>query len=153
VSEIAKTINARKLELAKKLRQQCEAVAKDFIDYSDSETLRCMCAICSCALARLFRKNGHTADVVIGRFKYTSETWGDCEGPHCWVESGRKIYDLTATQFGIKEKILISNLSDRRFIKDAVLIDLDRAAYIFSAWPLAQRPLSDRIEKLLTAIT
>lgn len=48
-----------------------------------------------------------------GRLTYVEGDFDD-EG-HCWAESSRRIWDVTATQFGVKKEILSVSRKDRRY--------------------------------------
>jgi hypothetical protein len=50
------------------------------------------CAVCSHVLARVLRRSGYQAELVVGMFD---------DEDHCWVVQDRNIIDITATQFGL----------------------------------------------------
>jgi len=73
-----------RLQIAFDLRRQAER-------YVGGTGLVGMCGICSWLLARQFQKYGYSAAVVSGTFMGND---------HCWVLSGKAIWDITLTQFG-----------------------------------------------------
>ena len=127
----------KKLNIANRIRKSAVRRFPD-VEGGNSE-LSCMCAIVSVALAKAFRKNGFRARVAFGNFN-------DNEGTsiHCWVVSGKKIWDLTATQFGQYPDILIASVGDKRYkyhcwVKKGTLKD----------WPIDQIPTEERVKKIL----
>lgn len=63
---------------------------------SFDQDLCCACAVASEALARFLRREGFDARFVEGQYV----PWDlDGDTNHCWVEVGKWIVDITATQF------------------------------------------------------
>jgi aspartokinase-like uncharacterized kinase len=132
-----------KVELARKVRKSLEIFAKD---NNYPEDLKGLCAIASIVLAKKMIENGYSARLIYG--DYTKR--GDLSG-HCWVVSSKKIYDLTATQFGFSKILVISN-------KDEILYHYQKNHKIslasdyskhFNHWVELTKPTSDKIEKVL----
>jgi len=65
--------------------------------YVDDEDLTGACAIASYVLYRVLRKLNVSAKFALG-------------DNHCWVQCSDWVIDLTATQFGYKEKVLFSKI-------------------------------------------
>lgn len=84
----------------------------DFIDIAcvDPDDLGCACAIASMALAKSFKAWGYPARVVRGQYGGREYDGDD----HCWVVSGDEIYDITATQFGERTKVMIVGKQHRK---------------------------------------
>lgn len=85
--------------IASRVRRKCEAFAMSSAasnyDFHNNDDLSCMCAVASFVLAEALKKQGIKCNVIHGNF------WegGWDRGEHCWVEVGRNIVDITATQF------------------------------------------------------
>lgn len=70
-------------------------------------SLKHLCGLCSAALAQALKREGFKPTVVEGE----AFNWH-----HAWVIHGRKIIDVTFTQFdGCAPKVLISAKGDKRF--------------------------------------
>lgn len=96
--------------------------------------LETACAVASYRLAKALQEKGLPAVLVQGLFFRPQNDWGL---DHCWVEIAGQILDVTATQFNVKEKVLIVPATDPRFRPihrgDAALKDL-------TEWPSEQQP-------------
>lgn len=95
------------------VRKKCEKFALSNAsinyDFHNQNDLACMCAVASFVLAEALRKNGIKCNVLYGKFHLPKRNWGS---EHCWVEVGRKIVDITATQFQDLPKVyIVSNKS------------------------------------------
>ena|SRR5438046_2695267 len=120
-----------RLAIARRIRRHAERL----LSREYGSDLCGACGICSAALAREFRRAGYAAKVKEGWF---DNARGSC---HCWVESGRYIYDLTAGQFGRFPKVMIVRLGDKRY--------RDGRNPHWPSWPDDQRPTHQRIRHLL----
>lgn len=80
-------------QIAKAARLATEQAAREWLWPEPS--LLGLCGIASNALTYLFRYFDYPGTLVQG--KYNASDGRQC---HCWVESGAKIWDITATQFG-----------------------------------------------------
>ena len=103
-------------QIATRIRRKCELFANsehaaDY-DFYKNKSLACMCAVASFALHEALKRKNIPSKVVHGRFEYKFSH-------HCWVElqdKNKTIVDITATQFGIKDKVHIPQKNDDRFI-------------------------------------
>jgi hypothetical protein len=96
------------------------------------------CAICSVALCKSLKKFGYKPDLVNGMYEGYA-----C---HCWVELDGKIYDITATQFGLKDKVFITDVDDFNYLEKEYINNVEE---FFKKWVGEQKPYKYRIEKLL----
>ena len=107
-------------ESAEKIRLACEQFAQSehakSFDFYQDKALPCMCAIASFALQKYLTSKGFTSMVYVGDYyqgKHGKSKNGlpfgywSGEEIHCWVECGQFIVDITATQFGVKNKVVI----------------------------------------------
>ena len=92
----------KQYRLAKRVRKAAEQCQEE----SSSKTLVGMCGIASTALLSIFRANGFPTTYVDGMYGRSSKFFVS-RHHHSWVESGGYIWDVTATQFGRKEKVLV----------------------------------------------
>lgn len=132
-----------RLKIAKMMRAKIENIVKcrPALDIIMRNDLACLCAISSFMLKSAFRKYKHGAKVIQGKFG----EWGD----HCWVESGKYVYDITATQFEefFNTKILRVKINGKKYKglycggRKVVLKDMKE-------WPLEQRPTTSLIKKM-----
>lgn len=135
------------VELGHSIRSAMEEFAASDENPGDisSGDLSCGCAVASYFFAReLRRRLGISAKFVATQ-------------NHCFVEYNRYIYDLTATQFGRKEKVYVIR---KTYGIDPLLVEeqtgsgyLGRAyttkdrrgiTYVHRDWPVGQRPKSYR---------
>ena len=99
--------------IANKARKFTEWFAKDHPHIGHPTDLGCYCAIGSWILFALAKREGHDAVFVEGRYLQRGErppveaaSVPRRDLNHCWVEVGNTVYDITATQFKFKEKVL-----------------------------------------------
>lgn len=99
-------------------------------------SLRNACAISAYLTYLYFRKNKYKPIVKI------SKTSGS--GFHCWIEVEKHVIDLTATQFDIKEEILILPIRRKKdfdvFRMSRSLHNLREIRKEFSTWTEFQDP-------------
>lgn len=123
-----KTIQA----IAERVRKNAEHFAARYPKHFGKDSLECMCAIAAFALAYALQQEEYEAQVVLGYFDSP-----DAYNEHCWVRVGNTIIDITATQFGIPEPVLITDATDPRYalalVENATMDDLQE-------WPLIQQP-------------
>jgi hypothetical protein len=134
-------------EIAEKIRKNCELYARHCAGYdapykNPGNGLKGMCALASSALLMAFDYEGIRATLAGGRFCQDEKKRGDA---HYWVETGLYIIDITATQFGVKEKVLIASSPDPRYY----LMDDDIEVEHFEGWWADQRPTERKIERIL----
>lgn len=87
------------------------------IDYYDDD-LGGACNSASKALVLLMRKNGYRPQFILGEFFSRLEKPGEVVffgDSHCWVEWHNLIIDVTATQFGIKKAVFVTDAHDPRY--------------------------------------
>lgn len=120
-------------EIARRVRIKAEAYGKEH-DYPTS--LRTLCAISSFALAETLRQNEYDAKIIWGRFNGRS---------HCWVVSGKKRWDITATQFGVRKKVYVSDETNVSYDKGKEI----RTIHGLKKWPRRQKPYKKVIKALL----
>lgn len=106
-------------------RDICKVLRKTFESFHEEEDgefcvwaddLECYCGIASWYLSILFKRYGYNADVIFGQFalKTFLGNWlFDEDICHCWVMSDGKIYDITATQFGLPKVVIASKRSNK----------------------------------------
>lgn len=123
-------------KIAQKVRKKCEKYVKGLENSIYGETLSCLCAVASKALQNELVEAGYNTKLVYGN------AFGDT---HCWVELDGKIYDITATQFGVEEKVYVTDVNDEDYEKEKEVKDLR----FFSGWPIEQKPLKRTINQLL----
>ena len=131
----------KKMDIAQRLRETAVKNYKRVCPDGDDD-LACMCAIVSYSLAKAFKKVGFKAKVIEGTFYNNS---------HCWVVSGNKRWDLTATQFRRSNtpypEIFITNLSEKKGIYSKGIVKKS-----FRDWPTSQRPTKSRNLLLLRSM-
>jgi hypothetical protein len=89
------------------------------------------CAVASVALCNVFNHYGYKSTLVGRDFKEDRKDYG-----HYWVKYGKRYFDLTATQFGIKHRVYvhrIANPKDKIHKDGEEIKDLSRVDY-FAAW-------------------
>lgn len=132
--------------IAQSVRNKCEEFAlsdkSKGYDFHLEKDLSCMCAIASFSLYETFKKNGIKSRVIYGQLKHEHF----CGDEHCWVEipSEKIIVDITATQFGIPEKVHIVSNKNKRYINGKIIKrykDLD--------WDHGQKPTKKVINAIL----
>lgn len=136
---MSELVPKRLLEIAKKARRLTERFQKKNPEIG-SEDLECYCAIGSKILYELAKKEGYRVSFVEGNFSNNKYTAWDRDIPnHCWVEYKKVILDITATQFGIQEKVyIVERENDKRY----KVISTGRKAFSgMKEWPQEQNPL------------
>ncbi len=109
MDRILQIANAVRLEIEKWTRQKHE----DYLHFDISEVnLAGACGISSWILNKILKKNKIHSELTLGWYLSDSDPIG-----HCWVELVKesKIVDITATQFGIKEKVFVSSPKHHRY--------------------------------------
>ena len=109
-------MNKRIHKIASRVRRQCEIFScKDECggkDYFNNHDLSCMCAVASYTLAKALKKNGIVCKMVKGMFE---------DDHHCWVEIKNEIVDITATQFGIRNRVYFTNKSNECYKRKVII--------------------------------
>lgn len=95
------------VNIATKARSLAEKFAKNNSFIGDKRTLQCYCAISSKIFYKMARRAKYKVNIIQGNFgkDYYPDNYNNIN--HCWIEYGNYIIDITATQFGIKDKIYI----------------------------------------------
>jgi hypothetical protein len=78
-----------------------------------SQDLCGACAVASSLLTHELKKQGVNSFLVIGQY-----IRGDVPWTHCWVETNSDIIDITATQFGIEQKVFLSDKRNSAYKRD-----------------------------------
>ena len=144
----------RLLSIAKIVRKKCEkfALSKDSIDYdfNGENDLTCMCAVASFALYEALRQQGITCKVVEGLFYQFKEEPRNYQHylrrySHCWVKAGKKVIDITATQFGDYPKVHVVSNKNKKYRSMKTITDYN----YFNDW-YGQTPSETVSKKILT---
>lgn len=133
-----------KYEIAKRVREAVEKIVPKLISKYEQErsphygtNLTGLCGISSFILKKAFEKYGYKANLVYGNFYQ--------QGGHAWIECDGFIWDITATQFGEKEKVLITHLYDERYIYAEPMNVTD-----FRYWSNCQKPTLSLVREILS---
>lgn len=103
-------MNGKIKNIAKKVRKAVEKLAKSDNYYSFDKNLKCACALASYFLSKELNKNKIKSKVVWGNFIKGKKNYS-----HCWVVVKNQIVDITATQFGIKHKVYITDIDSEQY--------------------------------------
>ena len=96
--------------LAKRARARMEKI------FPNSDDLSCYCGVASLYLAKCAKELGYSkVNFVMGI--YCDSHYRVFEPNHCWCEIDNYIIDITATQFGIKKKVSITNTKNKDYMK------------------------------------
>jgi hypothetical protein len=101
----------RSLILAEIIRNASEKYYTEIDCYSvrsgeNIKTLRGLCGIASYALYQALIKEGFRPEFKMADLPTTI-------GKHCWVELNGKVIDVTATQFGVPDRVFITRPTNR----------------------------------------
>ncbi len=83
-------------------------VRREFVRTHYDDTLEGFCHYVSLTITREAKKVGIKPRLIFGTFN----RWA-----HTWLEYNGKIIDATATQFGIRNKVLVTDVGDGRYEK------------------------------------
>ena len=106
-----KPLGKKMIAIATTARQLTERFAKEHSGIGDRWNLECYCAIGSKILKLLEEKYGYDVTFVQGQYGSDFITTPGYLN-HCWTEYNSRIIDVTATQFGIKEKVHIISVKE-----------------------------------------
>ena len=96
------------------------------------------CAVGSLLLHRVAEIHSIKTNFILGVFKQTPHS--KKKSGHCWLEFEDNILDITASQFGIKNRIFVTKLNDLRY---KVIVKNDLAVFaVEKHWPFEQKPSS-----------
>lgn len=112
-------------QIARAARVAVEEVAKDW-QWPESNLMG-LCGIASFALTFLFQRFGYKSVLIQGKYN---------EGCHCWVDAGKTIWDITATQFGKnRPKVLVMPKAKADGYKpDLPIVTESDLEYAFKGW-------------------
>ena len=108
------TPSGAQVRLAQRVRKAMEA----YRGPGRSATLSGYCGVASAVLVHVFRKGGFRATYVNGMYGATGNYMKNRY--HTWVESNGFIWDVTATQFGRRERVLVVNKAKARAFNKGV---------------------------------
>ncbi len=103
-------------EVAMTVRQNCERLAENDYEVQEFTDLELggMCAVASFALYQSFRSFNLNPTLIEGRYDESTLLRARYCELHCWVVVKNDIYDITASQFGVVDKVHITNINDGR---------------------------------------
>lgn len=128
-------------EIAQEVRKRVVAVTEDW----NKEYLSGMCAISAMALTRSLHEWEHyEAQMVLGRFRATRDHLSG--GNHCWTVVGTRIIDTTATQFGVRNRVVNCRVNDPRYNPTKIIPAIQSMP---KGWPREQMPLKKLIDQLV----
>ncbi len=107
------------IETATLVRQQIEEHVKVYSTDINPNDLCGACGIASWLLTKVCRKLGYNAKFVMGVFINNHDAFGFTTpaNTHCWVVvNDLIIIDVTATQFGITDKVFVTTVDDKRYV-------------------------------------
>ena len=135
------------VDIAREVRKRCEEFsfsekARDYDFYMQAD-LSCMCGVASFALSVALDGENIINRVFCGEYRRNiNDDWKFGE-THCWVCVNGRIVDITATQFGVKEKVHIVSACNRHYIKGKV-VNFDD----FKDWD-RQKPSVELVSKII----
>lgn len=119
------------IEVAELVRWEIEAFVLNrdcSISYKD---LCGACGIGSWVLNRVYRRLGVNSHFVMGRYDKNSHFHDTYYGNHCWLEIDKHIVDVTATQFGVPDRVFVTGFDNPCYRAEYY----DRAAFCrLSRW-------------------
>lgn len=100
-------------EVALLVREEME----DFVSGRSAFSHKLMgaCGISSWVLDRVCKRLGIKSTFVMGHWHKLGEHGPDPWNNHCWVQVDDKIYDVTATQFEVADRVHVTDASDVRY--------------------------------------
>jgi hypothetical protein len=127
--------------IALAVRYKLEGLVKNEIKPFNEfdESLSGLCAIASAALYKNLKKFGFCDNLYFIQGYYDI----DC---HCWVELNQTIYDITATQFDVKDKVHIVDQANPHYNEWDYVFDINSA---FKKWAEYQSPKKERVDMLI----
>lgn len=135
-------------------RREMEEFAQNKDHIGSPLDLTCYCAIASYLLFLVLQLCGDQPSLVKGMA--FDPIFDDIEGDdldeqinHCWVELDSKIIDITATQFGIKNRVHIVSIDDENY--QPIIIDANPTSKLFEGWG-NQSPFNHMLEPIAKKI-
>jgi len=139
----------RKIEIAKALRDKIDnLVENEYGEFCHFKKNLCgLCAISSLALKNGLEKKGFKSKALMGKFL-------DEKGitDHCWVEDESSIFDITATQFNIPDKVFVIDKKSEEaywYQDGEVITEFSQ----FDQWPETQKPKNDICHMLIDSLS
>lgn len=115
--------------------------------------LKNACALGSYALMRVLEHHRAPAVFMFGEWDTgLFDRYSPVLCQHCWVELHGWIYDLTATQFGVADEVLVVRRSDPRYY-ECHAAGRDALAWINKHWMLSPRRWRRTVENVISAAT
>lgn len=134
-------------------RREIENFARHHDNIGTDSDLECFCGIASFFLVMVAKKLGFKLSLIegmafnewlINRLQTGCIDNQGLDGNHCWVEHNGKIIDITATQFGIRQKVHIVDIGDDNYWV------IDRNSTVRRSfkheWPEDQNPYTYHVE-------
>ena len=130
------------IKIARQVRKVCLdfAMSEESIDYDfyKNKDLACMCAVASSFLQNILAEENIRVNLREMQGKY---------GGHCFNEIDGTVIDITATQFGARNHVVIKNLKDHeKWLKE---LGAKRSHIIKKVmWGMGQSPSRTLTKKL-----
>lgn len=93
-------------KIAREVRLKCEEYARRLGNRYFTKSLESMCGIASYALKQALEGARLDSNLVYGFY--------DGMG-HCWLEYGDRIIDITATQFGVRRRVYVTDYENAKY--------------------------------------
>jgi hypothetical protein len=140
------------IKIATLVREACDDLVlsrkASKYDFYRKDDLSCMCGIASATLSKILKRfKNCNVQLINGRFidkRWHTPTWFD----HCWVQYNDHIIDITATQFGIHNKVNICKIGNKLYRLGRVMRTYDD----FYNWSTGQRPNHEIINQLIKRV-
>jgi len=130
--------------VAKRVRKACEVFINSHeckrYDFYEQKDLACMCAVASDTLQKELKKHRIYAKFIEGKWFGDEDEWGYA---HCWLEWKGYIIDITATQFGVGRKVIVTKSSLHYKRKSR------QGKYRCRGWGLQQKPSKTLSKKIM----
>lgn len=117
------------IETALKVRFEMENFATNNRTIGNPVTLSCYCAIASYSLNQTLKKLKFDSHFITGLYLDPKD---ESKSYHCWVELDNHVVDITATQFGIKDRVNIVSSNSEDYAED--LRNRQATRYINENW-------------------
>jgi len=130
-------------------RELMEVFARSDESQYNNDDLSCLCGVSSWFNKVLASRLGFSLQCVQGVYVYDGYTIYDNPN-HCWNVYRGTIIDVTATQFGVRNKVHITSVGDSVYGEHYRMEDYNK---FFKKWPTCQTPsdYSDSLEEYLDA--
>jgi len=137
--------------VAKRVRKACEVFVDsdecEGYDFHKQRDLDCMCAVASDTLQKELRKSGIYAKFIEGKwFDDKDDEWGSA---HCWLEWKGYVIDITATQFDIIRKVILTKNTGNSFYYGKGKGKEMSSRSNLRGWPKEQKPSRKLYKKIM----